>query len=183
MYCAVATLILDVPLNFLLVFILRLGVHGVVIAAVLGDLNMVLLLAGYLYFSKATVFTWKGWPSVAVLKLWQLLALAVPSCVGICLEWWCYEIMTVLSGYLPDPKVAVATTNILMQTVNLCYSLSMSLGSCASTRVGIELGSLVGIELGSGTSYNARLAMIVALGCSVLFGIFNVIWMIVLSQQ
>ncbi|KAL6010664.1 hypothetical protein ACLOJK_001102 [Asimina triloba] len=175
MYCAVATLILDVPLNFLLVFVLKLGVPGVAIAAELGDLNMVLLLAGYLYFSKATVFTWKGWPTVAVHKLWQLLALAVPSCVGICLEWWCYEIMTLLSGYLPDPKAAVATTAILMQTVNLCYTLSMSLGSCASTRVGIELGS--------GTSYNARLAAIVALGCSVLFGIFNVIWMTVLSQQ
>ncbi|KAL5983848.1 hypothetical protein ACLOJK_017944 [Asimina triloba] len=168
MYCSAAASIFDVPLNFLLVFLLKWVVPGVAIAAELGDLNMVLLLAGYLYISKAGVFTWKGWPTVAVHQLWQLLALAVPSCVGICLEWWCYEIMTVLSGYLPDPRAAVATTAILMQTLNLCYTLSMSLGSCASTRVGNELGS--------GAPNKARFAAIVALGCSFMFGIFNVVW-------
>ncbi|KAL6010665.1 hypothetical protein ACLOJK_001103 [Asimina triloba] len=213
MYCSSAASIFDVPLNFLLVFLLKWGVPGVAIAAELGDLKMVLLLAGYLYISMAGVFTWKGWPTVAVHQLWQLLALAVPSCVGICLEWWCYEIMTVLSGYLPDPGAAVATTAILMQTLNLCYTLSTSLGSCASTRFRIHdgyahfskieithlmdpikmgdkakpialhnpiiarcLACLVGNELGSGARNKARFAAIVALGCSFLFGIFNVVW-------
>ncbi|XP_058082080.1 protein DETOXIFICATION 54-like [Magnolia sinica] len=175
MYCAVIALIFDVPLNVLLVFVLKWGVPGVAIAAMLSNLNMVLFLVGYLQFSKVCEPTWRGWSIVAVHQLWPLLELAVPSCFGICLEWWCYEILTVLSGYLPNPRVAVATTAILMQTTNLMYTVSMALGSCASTRVGNELGA--------GNPDKARLATMVAFGCAFLIGIFNVVWTTVFRRR
>jgi hypothetical protein len=64
-----------------------------------------------------------------------LLKLAVPSCLGICLEWWWYEIVTLLAGYLPNPTLAVAATGILIQTTSMMYTVPMALAGCVSARV------------------------------------------------
>jgi hypothetical protein len=64
-----------------------------------------------------------------------LLQLAVPSCLGMCLEWWWYEIVTVMAGYLPNPTLAVAATGILIQTTSMMYTVPMALAGCVSARV------------------------------------------------
>lgn len=135
MYCSALAVVLHVPLNILLVFVLRLGVPGVAVSAVLTNLNMALFLLAYLYFSGACRLTWQGWSPAAATGLAPLLRLALPSCFGICLEWWWYEIMTVLAGYLPNPKDAVAAAAILIQTTSLMYTVPMGLAACVSTRV------------------------------------------------
>nr|GMD82057.1 protein DETOXIFICATION 54 [Ipomoea batatas] len=77
----------------------------------------------------------------------KLRQLAVPSCVGICLEWWWYEIVTLLAGYLPNPRVAVAVTGIIIQTTSLMYTVPMALAGCVSARVMEELKELWGMAL------------------------------------
>ncbi|MQM07091.1 hypothetical protein Taro_039929 [Colocasia esculenta] len=168
MYCSALAVLFHVPLNILLVFVLRLGVPGVAISAVLTNLNMALFLLAYLYFSGACRLTWQGWSPAAVTGLAPLLRLALPSCFGICLEWWWYEIVTVLAGYLPNPKNAVAATAILIQTTSLMYTVPMGLAACVSTRVGNELGA--------GKPAKARLAALVALGCAFVIGAVHVVW-------
>ncbi|CAA6668428.1 unnamed protein product [Spirodela intermedia] len=103
MCCSAVAVLFHVPLNLVLVFVLGMGVPGVAISAVLTNLNMVLFLLGYLYFSGACELTWTGWSPASLSHLSPLLRLALPSCLGVCLEWWWYEIMTVLAGYLPSP--------------------------------------------------------------------------------
>lgn len=175
MWCSALAVLLHVPLNVILVFVLNWGVPGVAIAAVLTNLNMVLFLLGYLYFSGVHKATWTGW-SAAALKEWSpLLGLALPSCIAICLEWWWYEIMTLLAGYLPNPQVAVATTAILIQTTSLMYTVPMALSSSVSTRVGNELGAC--------RPDRARLATLVALGCAVVMGLINVTWTALLRDR
>lgn len=168
MWCSAMAVLLHVPLNVILVFVLDLGVPGVAIAAVLTNLNMVVFLLGYLYFSGVHKITWTGWSSASCREWWPLLSLALPSCFAICLEWWWYEIMTLLAGYLPDPQVAVATTSILIQTTSLMYTVPMALSSSVSTRVGNELGAC--------RPQRARLATLVALGCALVIGFINVTW-------
>eukprot|EP00253_Pinus_taeda_P032983 PITA_32983 len=175
MWCSVIAVVAHVPLSILLVFVLHWGVPGVAIAAVLTNLNMVFLLVGYLYFSGVYKRTWKGWSVVALREWWTLLKLALPSCVGICLEWWWYEIMTLLAGYLPNPQEAVATTAILIQTTSLMYTLPMALSSSASTRVGNELGAC--------RPERARLATIVALGCSIFIAFIGLTWTTLLKDE
>ncbi|CBI38122.3 unnamed protein product, partial [Vitis vinifera] len=104
-----------------------------------------------------------------------LLKLAVPSCIGICLEWWWYEIVTVLAGYLPNPTLAVAATGILIQTTSFMYTVPMALAGCVSARVGNELGG--------GKPNRAKLAAMVALGCAFLIGIINVIWTVIFREK
>lgn len=43
--------------------------------------------------------------------------------------------MTVLAGYLPNPKLTVAATGIMIQTTSLMYTVPMALAGCVSARV------------------------------------------------
>ncbi|KAJ6829551.1 protein DETOXIFICATION 49 [Iris pallida] len=141
-YSAALALLLHLPANYLLVSILQLGVRGVALASVLTNLNLVLLLSAYVYFSGVyqrtggvaiTAETFKGWRS--------LVNLALPSCISVCLEWWWYEIMILLCGLLLNPRATVASMGVLIQTTSLIYIFPSSLGFGVSTRVGNELGA------------------------------------------
>eukprot|EP00253_Pinus_taeda_P001069 PITA_01069 len=175
MWCSALAVVLHVPLNIILVFVFKLGVPGVAIAAVLTNLNMVLLLVGYLYFSRVYKRTWTGWSVDSFREWWPLLSLALPSCFAICLEWWWYEIMILLAGYLPNPESSVATTAILIQTTSLMYTVPLALNSSVSTRVGNELGAC--------RPAKAKLATFVALGCALIIALINVTWTAVLRDK
>lgn len=95
--------------------------------------------------------------------------------MGICLEWWWYEIVTVLAGYLANPRLAVAGTGILIQTTSLMYTVPMALAGCVSARVGNELGA--------GRPNRAKLAALVALSCAFLVGFIHVTWTIVFRDK
>ncbi|KAJ7534092.1 hypothetical protein O6H91_13G079300 [Diphasiastrum complanatum] len=175
MLCSAAAVFIHIPLNFLLVFVLKLGVPGVAIAAVWTNFNMIFFLLGYLICSGVYKRTWDGWSVASLQDWWPLLSLALPSCFAICLEWWWYEIMTLLAGYLPNPQVAVATTAILIQTTSLMYTFPLALSSSVSTRVGNELGA--------NRPERARIATFVALGCAAVIGMISFLWTTALRHK
>jgi MATE family multidrug resistance protein len=135
--CSAAAVALHVPLNVALVFGLGLGVRGVAAAQALTNTNMLLFLLAYIRWARACDGTWRGWarPTAVASGLPGLARLAVPSCVGVCLEWWWYEVVTVLAGYLPNPAAAVGAAGVLIQTTSLMYTVPMALAACVSTRV------------------------------------------------
>jgi multidrug resistance protein, MATE family len=135
--CSAIAVALHIPLNVLLVFGLGLGVRGVAVAQALTNTNMVLFLLAYIRWAGACDETWRGWarPADVARGLPGLASLAIPSCVGVCLEWWWYEVVTVLAGYLPNPTAAVGAAGVLIQTTSLMYTVPMALAACVSTRV------------------------------------------------
>eukprot|EP01018_Ginkgo_biloba_P016641 Gb_04836 [translate_table: standard] len=160
--CAAIALLLHVPINFLLVVYLKMGIRGVALAAVWTNFNLVFALLAYLWSSGVYRKSWEGL-SGECLKGWRsLLSLAIPSCVSVCLEWWWYEFMIILCGLLINPKATVASMGILIQTTSLVYIFPSSLSFGVSTRVGNELGA--------NRPAKARRAMIVALSCAVILG-------------
>jgi MATE family multidrug resistance protein len=164
-WCSALAVVLHVPLNILLVFVLEMGVPGVALAAVCTNLNMVIFILCYLGYSGVSKRTWVPW-SWACLQDWcPLLSLELPSCLAVCLEWWWYEIMTVVAGYLPNPQVAVATTAIVIQTTSLMYTFPQALSSSVSTRVGNELGA--------NKPARARISALVALGCAFMIALVS----------
>lgn len=168
MWCSFLAVLFHVPLSVFLVFVLDLGVPGVAIATWCTNFNMVVFLVVYLLYTGVHRKTYVEW-SVACLKEWYpLLKLALPSCFAVCLEWWWYEIMTLLAGYLNDPEVTVATAAIVIQTTSLMYTVPMALSSSVSTRVGNELGASKPIR--------ARLATYVAIGCAVFIALVSLTW-------
>ncbi|OIV98808.1 hypothetical protein TanjilG_25054 [Lupinus angustifolius] len=180
MYCSLVAVAFHVPLNYLLVIVMGLGVPGVAMASVMTNLNMLVLMAGYVWVwrKNEVVFEWGCWGGgfgVVCDGLGKLMKLAVPSCMMICLEWWWYEIVTVMAGYLSNPTMAVAATGILIQTTSMMYTVPMALAACVSARVGNELGA--------GKPYKAKLAAMVALGCAFGLGFINVTWTAILGHR
>ncbi|KAJ0231999.1 Protein DETOXIFICATION 54 [Hirschfeldia incana] len=185
MWCTLAAVAFHVPLNYWLVMVKRWGVPGVATASVVTNLIMVMLLVGYVWVSGKLNKSQRVGGSMAVAAQWSvvelvgglgpLMRVAVPSCLGICLEWWWYEILIVMGGYLENPKLAVAATGILIQTTSLMYTVPMALAGCVSARVGNELGA--------GRPYKARLAAYVALACAFVIGALNVAWTVALKEH
>ncbi|KAK4746018.1 hypothetical protein SAY87_012330 [Trapa incisa] len=71
----------------------------------------------------------------------RLLKLSGPCCLTTCLEWWCYEILVLLTGNLRDGERAVGVLAIVLNFDYLLYSVMLSLSTCASIRVSNSLGA------------------------------------------
>ncbi|CAL5038991.1 unnamed protein product [Urochloa decumbens] len=140
---AAAAVAFHLPANHLLVSRLGLGARGVAAAASASNLVLLAVLVAHVLSRRDAALREVGpTPSSEWLAGWGPLArLAAPSCVSTCLEWWWYEVMILLCGLLPDPKPAVASMGVLMQTTALVYVFPSSLGFGVSTRVGNELGA------------------------------------------
>ncbi|KAH6756785.1 hypothetical protein C2S51_038891, partial [Perilla frutescens var. frutescens] len=161
--CAAASILLHVPINYLLVCKLGLGIKGVALSAVWTNFNVVASLIVYVVFSGIYTKTWGGGLTTECFKGWKpLLNLAIPSCISVCLEWWWYEIMILLCGLLLSPKATVASMGILIQTTALIYIFPSSLSFSVSTRVSNEIGAR--------RPQRAKFAAIVGLSASFLLG-------------
>ncbi|KAL6633787.1 hypothetical protein ACP70R_026458 [Stipagrostis hirtigluma subsp. patula] len=140
--CAALAIALHLPINYVLVSVLGLGIRGVALASVLANLNLLLLLLAYILIKGVHRRTGGLALSAESFRGWgELVSLALPSCVSVCLEWWWYEIMILLCGLLANPQATVASMGILIQTTSLIYIFPSSLGFGVSTRVSNELGA------------------------------------------
>ncbi|CAD6210301.1 unnamed protein product [Miscanthus lutarioriparius] len=160
--CSLFSVLLHGPINYLLVVRLQMGVAGVALAVALTDLNLLLALLCFLAISGAHRDSWVG-PTLDCLRGWpELLRLAVPTATAVCLEWWWYELMIVLSGLLANPRATVASMGILIQATSLVYVFPSSLGQGASTRVSHQLGA--GRPAGARRAAGAALSIGVGVG-------------------
>ncbi|KAI9200448.1 hypothetical protein LWI28_008141 [Acer negundo] len=174
-YCSAISVLLHVPLNFLLVVHFKMGIAGVAIAMVWTNLNLFLLLSSFVYFSGVFKDSWVS-PSMDCLRGWSsLLSLAVPTCVSVCLEWWWYEFMIMLCGLLVNPKATIASMGILIQTTSLVYVFPSSLSLGVSTRIGNELGA--------NRPAKARICMIVSLIFAVALGLMAMLFTTLMRNQ
>lgn len=129
---------LHFPINYVLITYLNLGIPGIAIAVSITDFSLLFSLIIYLHINTNP---WLHFSS-SVFKSWgSILRLSIPSCFSVCLEWWWYELMILLSGLLANATAAVATMGILIQATSLVYIFPHALSSAASTRVGNELGA------------------------------------------
>ncbi|KAI5355843.1 PREDICTED: DETOXIFICATION [Prunus dulcis] len=174
-YCSAISVVLHVPLNFLLVVKFNMGISGVAIAMVWFNLNLFILLSSFTYFSNVYKDSWVC-PSTDCIRGWSsLLALAIPTCISVCLEWWWYELMIMLCGLLANPKATIASMGILIQTTALVYVFPSSLSLGVSTRVGNELGA--------NRAAKARISTIVSLACAVALGLLAMLFTTLMRHQ
>ncbi|KAA8521937.1 hypothetical protein F0562_012749 [Nyssa sinensis] len=131
-----------VPVNILLSK--AKGLEGVSMAVWISDLVVVILLAFYVLMvenSKGGRSKEGGWWEHGVRDWIRLLKLCAPCCLTSCLEWWCYEILVLLTGRLENAKQVVGVLAIVLNFDYLLYSVMLSLATCASIRVSNDLGT------------------------------------------
>ncbi|KAM3342848.1 hypothetical protein P3S68_027814 [Capsicum galapagoense] len=75
------------------------------------------------------------------LTIGDFFRFAIPSAVMVCLEWWSFEIIILLSGLFPNPMLETSVLSICFTTTSVHYHVPYSFGAAASTRVSNELGA------------------------------------------
>ncbi|XP_076925763.1 protein DETOXIFICATION 12-like [Bidens hawaiensis] len=136
-----AVLCLHVPVCWFLVH--KTGLKSVG-AAISVDITMWLdavFLSVYMKYSSACEAT-RGSVSLEVLYgIKDFFRYAIPSVVMMCLEFWSYESLMLLSGLLPNPELETSVLSICLSTIATFYSISCGFGAGISTRVSNELGA------------------------------------------
>ncbi|XP_051216689.1 protein DETOXIFICATION 16 isoform X1 [Lolium perenne] len=141
MMSAGVTALSHVPVCWLLVYKLGLGNKGAALANAISYLANVSILAVYIRVSPSCKSTWTGVSKEAFHDLFIFMRLAIPSALMLCLEWWSFELLVLLSGLLPNPKLEASVLSISLNTGSLVFMIPFGLGAAISTRVSNELGA------------------------------------------
>ncbi|KAI5070268.1 hypothetical protein GOP47_0014611 [Adiantum capillus-veneris] len=139
--CFTLTLIFHVPICWFLVFHTSLGYRGAAIANSISVWITVLSLALYVRFSPKCAASRAPLSLEAVKGLSSYLKLGVPSALMTCLEWWSYEILVFISGFLLNPELQTGIIAICVNSESLLYMIPAGLAAAVSTRVSNELGA------------------------------------------
>ncbi|KAK2987807.1 hypothetical protein RJ640_024434 [Escallonia rubra] len=149
------TTLLHILVCWILVFKSGLGSRGAALANATSYWINVIFLAVYVRVSPSCKQTWTGFSKEALFDVFKFLKLAVPSAVMVCLEIWSFEMMVLLSGLLPNPKLETSVLSISLNTCSVMYMIPLGLSGATSIRVSNELGA--------GRPKMARLAVCVAI--------------------
>ncbi|KAG4987550.1 hypothetical protein JHK85_030533 [Glycine max] len=160
MFSSAVALAFHIPIN--IVLSRTMGLRGISMAVWITDLIVVVLLAIYvLILERKKESMWKegGWWDQSIEDWIRLLKLCGSCCLNTCLEWWCYEILVLLTGHLTNAKQAVGVLAIVLNFDYLLFSVMLSLATCVCTRVSNELGANQ-----AGLAYRSALVMVAARG-------------------
>ncbi|CAM6108347.1 unnamed protein product [Calypogeia fissa] len=140
--CSAASLALHVGLCWLIIYVLGMGFRGAALATSISYWLNVLFLFLYVRRTKVCKETWgPGLTMEALHDLKSFLKLAASSGVMICLEYWCFEVMLMLAGWLTNPELELSALSVCLSTATLNYMIPFGLSAAASTRVSNSLGA------------------------------------------
>ncbi|XP_076935553.1 protein DETOXIFICATION 14-like [Bidens hawaiensis] len=141
LWSSVAVLAIHLPVCWALVFWLGFGTAGAALAIGISYTLNVMLLGFYLYYSDSCEKTRVTFSVDGLKTIREFFRFAIPSAIMICLEWWSYEIVVLLSGLLQNPQLETSVLSICLTVGALHYYVPYSFGAAASTRVSNELGA------------------------------------------
>ncbi|XP_042984910.1 protein DETOXIFICATION 12-like isoform X1 [Carya illinoinensis] len=139
--CSCVTLSFHIPLCWALVFKSGLGNLGAASAISISYWLNVILLGLYMKYSPACAKTRIPISMELFQGIGEFFHFAIPSAVMICLEWWSFELLILLSGLLPNPQLETSVLSVCLTTISTLYAIPYGLGAAASTRVSNELGA------------------------------------------
>ncbi|XP_038723028.1 protein DETOXIFICATION 12-like isoform X3 [Tripterygium wilfordii] len=138
---SMTTLCLHIPLCWVLVFMSRLENLGAAFALSISMWLNAIFLGLYMKFSTACAKTRVPISMELFRGIGEFFRFAIPSAVMICLEWWSYELLVLLSGLLPNPQLETSVLSVCLQTIATLSMIPYGVGAAASTRISNELGA------------------------------------------
>ncbi|KAI3497854.1 hypothetical protein L1887_33442 [Cichorium endivia] len=155
LFSSTVALFLHIPLCWALVYKTTLANIGAAISMGITMWLNVIFLFFYMKYSPSCEKTRASISIEVVHGMKLFFSYAIPSAVMICLEWWSYEIIILLSGLLPNPELETSVLSVCLNTIATLYSIAFGFGAGISTRVSNELGA--------GNPCGARMAVYVVL--------------------
>eukprot|EP00126_Sphaerothecum_destruens_P012167 Sdes_comp20983_c0_seq7m19421 len=148
--------ILNIALNWIFIYYCHLGFFSVSLATAISWTVLPFTLLLYMYVYPLRERTWFGWSRASLMGWGEFCNLAIPGLLMVCLEWWCWEILTLVSGTLGEASLAAQV--ILLQTASQLYMIPSGIALAANIRVGHLLGG--------GKPFMAKRVAILSLGFS-----------------
>ncbi|KAK6261269.1 hypothetical protein QUC31_007085 [Theobroma cacao] len=124
-----------------LIFRLGFGNQGAALSSAISYWINVFILAIYIKFSPTCKKTWTGFSKDGRRNLVSFLKLGIPSALMVCLEFWSYEFLVLMSGLLPNPKLETSMMSVSLNISSVVYRIPFGFGSAVSVRVSNELGA------------------------------------------
>ncbi|KAL6539022.1 hypothetical protein OROMI_025348 [Orobanche minor] len=138
---SIITLCFHVLVCWALVFKSGLGSLGGAVAMGISMWLNVTILSLYMIYSPKCAKT-RAPISMSIFEgVREFFRFAIPSAVMICLEWWSFELVILLSGLLPNPQLETSVLSVCLNTIATLYSIPYGLAAAASTRISNELGA------------------------------------------
>uniref|UniRef100_A0A672H3W7 Multidrug and toxin extrusion protein 1-like n=1 Tax=Salarias fasciatus TaxID=181472 RepID=A0A672H3W7_SALFA len=131
--------LLNVLINYILLFVFDLGVAGSAIANAVSQFSMAGSLHAYVMWKGLYKTTWGGWSQQCLQDWGSYARLAIPGMVMLCAEWWSYEIGSFLAGIISE--VELGAQSVVFQLANIAYMCPMGFGIAGCVRVGNALGA------------------------------------------
>ncbi|OEL13665.1 Protein DETOXIFICATION 16 [Dichanthelium oligosanthes] len=113
------TAVTHVLVCYALVYKAGMGSRGAALSAAVSYSTNLTILALYVRMSSACNRTWAGFSREAFTGLGDL-------------EWWSFELLVLLSGILPNPKLETSVLSICINTATLLYMVPLGLGTSTS---------------------------------------------------
>ncbi|CAN1326457.1 Protein DETOXIFICATION 16 [Linum perenne] len=126
---------------WVLVYKSGLGNKGAALANGIAYWSNGLLLFVYVRVSSTCKQSWTGWSKEALHGIPGFVRLAIPSAIMLSLESWSFEMMVLLSGWLPNPKLETSVLSIRLAAYTLILGLKWLISDSEYTRVSNELGN------------------------------------------
>ncbi|XVF11665.1 hypothetical protein REPUB_Repub08aG0046700 [Reevesia pubescens] len=139
--CSCASLLIHIPLCWALVFKSGLENVGGALAISISNWLNVIFLALYMWYSPSCSKTRVPISMELFQGIREFFGFAIPSAVMVCLEWWSFELLILMSGLLPNPQLETSVLSVCLNTISTLYAIPYGLGAAASTRVSNELGA------------------------------------------
>ncbi|XP_031110374.1 protein DETOXIFICATION 14-like [Ipomoea triloba] len=140
MWTAVAALGVQLPICWAFVFKLNLGSAGAALSIGVSYWFNVILILIYVKYSSTCKKSHTSLSREVYSTMGEFFRFAVPSAVMVCLEWWSFELIVLLSGILPNPKLETSVLAICFTTTSVHYHIPYSFGAAASVRISNALG-------------------------------------------
>ncbi|XP_068010848.1 multidrug and toxin extrusion protein 1-like [Melanerpes formicivorus] len=131
--------VVNVIANCVFLYVFHLGITGSAWANTAAQYAQAIFLFLYIVGRKLHVKTWAGWSSECLLEWDSFTALAIPSMLMMCIEWWTYEIGSFLIGLLS--VVELSAQSIIYEVSVVAFMIPLGLGTAASVQVGNALGA------------------------------------------
>ncbi|GMJ13115.1 hypothetical protein like AT1G15160 [Hibiscus trionum] len=139
--CSCISLLVHIPLCWALVFKFGLENIGGALAISISNWLNTIFLALYMRYSPTCTKTRVPVTMELFQGIPEFIRYAIPSVIMVCLEWWSFELLILLSGLLPHPELETSVLSVCLNTIATLYSIPYGLAAGASTRVSNELGA------------------------------------------
>lgn len=135
--------VVNIVTGYVLTYHTSMGFEGIALSRSLGNMVLPLLLIPYFYYHPHHLTQWwRGWNmKEAFAHVAMFLSLGVPGALMMTMEWWAFELLTLMAGILPNAVVSVSAHAVLVNINNTIYMTFAGLAVASNIRVGNCLGA------------------------------------------